>query len=895
MITVPISILFILWLLHTHDLYKSDRFHFGIVNQEDMLLSSGNLNFVYLLDALKQAVVGSKGKADFNIYIDNNALAELNYDLPYSGLGGENYKPAHMLYPDGNLEKIQLRYRGDLANHWLFKEKSYRIKTRKKKLLGKMRQFNLIVNETGDLLGPQMAYKLAEIMGLLTPKSDFVTMNVNGRPEGAKLFVEQIDESFLRRRGVMPGDIYSGDNIGNGRFWGLDRTLFKTSMNWEKSAANNHYDLQSKIPLQTMITALQNNNFDLLDMEQFGKFAAYNDLMRSKHSDDAHNWKLLYDNYLERFSPIVWDNLGWFDPWVRDQERGGIAVSTLMKKLYRNHDFLYERQKALIDFYSYQQDTFLASLKTEARIVEDKTRGIDYLVDAFGEVRDRNDMLKAVSKYKDTVQRVLQEVKKFTVGMNGSYVYAPIDNGVRLAISDVPVSSFRIDINPGAGPVSIGVRYKADGTVIERNLSALSERVGNSIVVRQRLIPASLMNRENHSFSGATFDILVDGVDASSIVSLWVTPMTVNAQEIAVDRVDHVAQSEFENEFRIIPEIPDSIPIVFSGTKVIEEFVIIKRDLVIEPGTRLLFSAGAGLKVFGKISAIGTPEAPITFSAANPEIPWGAVVVKDHASDGSRFEHCLFEDGSGIKSDVYEYTAMLSVHNASQILIKNSVFRNSHITDDMLHVVYGDIRIENSLFENSLADAVDLDITNAEIIGSRFVGSGNDAVDLMSSKVLISDSEMKNSGDKGVSIGENSLLFSVNSRFLDNLVGIQSKDDSTAVISNSLIAGNATGVHAYQKNWQYGTGGKLTIANSIIEGNQQSSSIGENSEITIFDSYVDEVPVTGKLPDLIQTDSRFRERSQSNLPLNIEHSDDFFANYLPLIDGRVRGVFANSK
>ncbi|MFT4518044.1 MAG: hypothetical protein ACI9JM_000421 [Halioglobus sp.] len=894
-ITVPVSIIFLLWVSYTYALYKSDRFHFGSVSQKVALLSSGQVNFVYLLDFIKNATLGGESVADINVYVDNNALKELNYDLPYSGLGGENYKPAHLLYPNGELEKVQLRYRGDSANHWLLKEKSYRIKTRKKKLWQGMRQFNLIAHETGDQLGPHMAYKLAEVMGLLGPKSELLTMNVNGRTQGPKLFVEQIDESFLRRRGIMPGDIYAGDNVGNGRFRGIDTTLFESSLVWEKAAANNHYDLDSKIPLQTMITDLENNTFSTLDLKQFGAFAAYTDLIRSRHQDDIHNWKLQYDHYRERFAPLVWDSIGWYDAWVKDPSRSGIAYSMLMKKLFRNHEFLYARQIALIDFYNNHLNEFSASLETQSDIAKDKVKGLDYFIDVFRVVRNKDELLQTISNFNSTVHTVLQEVKEATVDMDGSFSYAAIDGGVRLSISELPISSFRIDLKPGSGPTTIAVRYKSDGALIERDLASRSERRGDSIFVRQRLIPASVFADENHRFSHATYDLLVTGIEASAIVSVSVTPMTVNVQEVRAQLVDLITQSEFRDEYSIIPETRDPAPIIFSGTKIIEDFQTIKRDLIIEPGTRLVFSEGAGLKVFGKISAIGTPEAPITFTAADPEAPWGALVVKDHVSDGSRFEHCLFEDGSGIKGDIYEYTAMLSIHNASNILIKNSIFRDSHITDDMLHVVYGDIKIVDSLFENSRADAIDLDITTAEIIGSRFIGSGNDAVDLMSSKVLIRESEMTKSGDKGVSVGEDSLLFLIDSRVLDNHVGIQSKDSSHAVIFNSLLRDNDIGIHTYQKNWQYGTGGKLTIGNSVLERNHETAAVGDNSEITILDSYVDKLPKVKKRLTLHHSDSEFKQQTQSGQPLELDDMDDYFTQYLSLIDTKTRGIPAASR
>ena len=156
---------------------------------------------------------------------------------------------------------------------------------------------------------------------------------------------------------------------------------------------------------------------------------------------------------------------------------------------------------------------------------------------------------------------------------------------------------------------------------------------------------------------------------------------------------------------------------------------------------------------------------------------------------------------------------------------------------------------------------------------------------------MINGSEMSQSGDKGVSIGENSLLFTVDSRFLDNHIAIESKDASNAVIYNSRISGNDIGVHAYQKNWQYGTGGRLTVGNSVIENNLKTSQIGKASEVAILDSYIDEVPVTGKLPSLVQTDSRYRDHAQSSSPLNVENIDEFLKKHMSLIDNKIRGVF----
>ena len=56
------------------------------------------------------------------------ALAQLNSELPYSGL--EYVKG--LLENDKKLRKVQLRYRGDFLQHWWSAKKSYRVKTKRK-------------------------------------------------------------------------------------------------------------------------------------------------------------------------------------------------------------------------------------------------------------------------------------------------------------------------------------------------------------------------------------------------------------------------------------------------------------------------------------------------------------------------------------------------------------------------------------------------------------------------------------------------------------------------------------------------------------------------------------------------------------------------------------------
>ena len=888
-VTVPVSILFATWGLRTFQLYYAE-YEFGLFGRSAILYDSGRVTAVYLQDSIQDAILGSKVDADFDLFVDDSALRQLNRDLPYSGLGGENFQSAYMAYPDGEIERIKVRYRGDMSNHWLFKEKSLRIKTRKKKLLGNMRRFNLVVNEKDDIIGPHLSYQLANMMGLLAPVSEMVTVNINGKFDGLRMFVEQVDESFLRRRNIMPGDIYSGDNIGRGRYWGLPRSLFESSLNWDKASANNHYSLDSKAPLEMMLQSIKRGDFTSLDMKAFGSFAAYIDLINNWHHDGYHNWKLHYDHYTERFSPIVWDSDGWLGVWADRPGRGGITSAPLLSKLYLDHDFLFERQKALLQFYRNLAPDFLQVVEEDVLSLQEKAAHITHYVALLKEIYGTTEVQEAVGKFPDKVRRVLGEVQDATVNLSGTYAFARTAAGVRVEISEVPVSKLRIEFEPGTPlPERVIVRYKLDGKLIERDVSLLVERDGDSVVINQRLMPASVLE-ERHRFRASTYDFLIEGASQAAITQVWVSPMSIDGAEIAANQRKEIEIVEFIGESNIIQEPMNPEPVVFSGNITIDDFRTIYRDVVIEPGTQIRFGEGAGLKIYGKLHAIGTQALPITFTARNRDTPWGALVLKDERANGSRIVHCKFEYGSGIKGSTFEYTALLSIHNVADVLIEKSVFKDSRITDDMLHAVYSDLTILDSEFRRSRSDAADLDISTAQIINSRFLDSGNDGLDLMSTQAMVRRSEFSGSGDKAVSVGENSELTAVNSIFSNNEVGVQSKDRSHAIIMNSMIIENKIGIDAYQKNLQYGGGGILTVINSILEGNYETATADEASKVVVIDSYVDAITRNESTVSYALIDSNDKSRPAGDALSVLAGDAKAAAAFSMFADRKVRGL-----
>ena len=209
-----------------------------------------------------------------------------------------------------------------------------------------------------------------------------------------------------------------------------------------------------------------------------------------------------------------------------------------------------------------------------------------------------------------------------------------------------------------------------------------------------------------------------------------------------------------------------------------------------------------------------------------------------HGADGSTLANCEMAGGSGLKSDLFEYSAMLSIHDVDDVSISDCVFRDNQIVDDMVHAVYANIYLDRVTFKNAYSDALDLDICETEIKNSLFDGSLNDGVDLMSTRATIVGSHFRNNGDKGISVGENSHLIGINNTLERNTIGIQSKDRSTAVLFNNALVENKVALSAYKKNWRYGDGGELFIGKSRIIGDEVTDVVDKHSFIQLFDSYL---------------------------------------------------------
>ena len=923
-ISLPIVLLGGFWVVTASQRYDTFAVRYGTSN----VYPSATRFAQYEYDSIKRRIktfLLSGVRADsklpvINIKVPQSELTKLNSHLPQSGF---EYVDGTIV-TDGDPIKIKYRYRGDFPVHWSYHKKSLRIKTSKKKLFHGVRSFNLQAPKFDMQVNNFLSYKLAEEMDLLVPRSELVSVTLNGKRIGTHIFVEQLEEMTLRHRLVMPGDIYRGEIIGKDRYLisgYAGKKLFDVPGFWDKMSVNNHYDENDTYPLKEMIFQVRSPDFEvsqkrlseIMDLEAWGRFSAYESLTNTYHFDNVHNWRMYYDPWRQKLVPIVWDTTGWMGNWRVPESKGKAiapqAMSDLHAKLFQNGDFIRARNAALAEFFESGADK---------KFVEFTNETIDTLIseskyDPYLRPADEKKMQDEVQKLGAYIERVMREGKDYTAAPAAGVSYSPIDNGVRLSVDGSSVvRRARIVFDQaieGQNSVHAIISLSGpEGETLERrvNLNDAVTLSGAEMIVDAEFISnskLSAMGLMPHArsltllYNRGDYDIIVDGT-SGRIASVSVD-MGDGWKDIAEANVTQ--RSVFKSVYNPIAIPVKTTPIVWQGTKTIKGVLEIDSPLVIKAGTKVILGEGASLIIRNRLDVQGTANQPVQFVRQDGQtLPWGTIAVLGEKANQSRLSHCTMDGGSGYKDKLFEYSGMFSVHDVQGMTINNCKFKNGSVVDDMVHIVYSSVDLSDSLFDTCLSDALDIDISKARLSNVSFINSGNDAVDLMSSTVSIINSNISQSGDKGVSVGEGSRLLAVNNVITENEIGVQIKDGSKAFLYNQTIKENAMGIDAYKKNWRYNGGGEAYVNKSVLSGNESTLSSDKNSNITVFDSFLDGKVKTKKWLNLYASDGDSALNAaivDSLLPANMNFStenlsilDSFDAEAMSLRDPVRRGA-----
>lgn len=926
-VTLPVAIFIMVWAIGTLDRYSMAgvRFH---RQPRGTLLNIGQMEFNHLLQEIKMWMTPDFVQEDIplktiDLFLSENDLNALNSYLPYSSL--EKYVNGQIL-ADGELNKVKVRYRGDSYYHWFYYKKSFRIKTKKRKLYKGMRRVNLINPRSPEQLNNHLSNRLAELFGLIAPYTVMVNLRINGEADGIRVLTEQLDEGTLRRGGHMPGDLYSGELVGADRYTGISNNMWRYPRTWTKSAVNNHYPEESLGPLIRFIELMRGARNDkgsaelwqMMDHKMWGRFSILHTLIQSFRGDAQHNWKLYYDPWKQVMEPVVWDRVGWHGSTEDgipgyDKPHMDMITDEFRDVLFRNYQFLLSRQRVAEEFFeSGLDETFLKEVDETIQDMRLAVEEDPNIVEEYHHISPKK-AKQEMDHLRRQIRASFQAARYTFLAKNGkvSYAVGPERKLLKLTVDGRrPVRRLKMTFSEPIRPnnSSFFVRYFMNGQQRDVDVSGAfvtSNRdldievpfmARNVISINPKINPRYFKSWQKYlKIMPAYYEIYGEGFLLDSLVSVSFDQGDGLFQQ--AEQAPDLEKLEFSDAYYVVAPHPVKKPEIWKGDLVFEGIETIDDDVYIRAGSKIHLKEGASVIIKGKLMAEGTKEKPILFTGP-PEGPgpWGVIGLKGKGANGSVLNYCEFSGGSGLKRDLYEYSAMFSIHDVKGVQVKNCLFQDSRVVDDMVHAVYSEIRFENCIFEGAPFDAVDLDICTAVVEDCSFLDNGNDSLDLMTSDVVVKDTLFQNSGDKGISVGEGSNLLAVNVKFTENKIGVQAKDSSQCTLYNAEFINNMVAVDAYKKNWRYGGGGTVRLYKGHLYDNDSNFTADKKSKISIYDSFVDgEIKDKKRIVVDPTVDSKSSRKARVNTrwlyPEDREPAKALFAPYWAAVRPSIRGFY----
>lgn len=777
------------------------------------------------------------------------SLTELNNELPKSGK--EKYHRAYVKY-GGESFTLKARYMGDNYWHWLYPQKSWRLKTKKNKLIENRRKINIKNPRTVVTFNESLAQELAQDIGLIAPRVFPIKFVQNNIYMGVYLFWDKIDESVIRAFNRMPGSVYEGDSAPVDKATGIS-LLWTDEKYWEKTASRNSEQKQNREDIHTLITGV--NTADLkdfytfvntyIDKDSYASFICLDSVTGTVHHDYHHNNKFYFDPYIGKFEQISWD----IDEW-RPQEKhlDGVENPLLTRwKLIPEFDLLrHKRLYELIQGGELSLEHILAKIeeydqRVRPALASDVYRDIKRYQVAknlrlplfpcgFFPMEEYD---QAIEQFKEGIKSRFELLHRYLATSGGAYnlstgkerqllrIVSTGDVGVQVTgitfLGSVSTVRLYRDSNRNGtfdkGDILVG-SANGDG---EKAAMAIDEELFSGYRKIVRGTPFKILHGDSRLIQSPllyTYFIETDGggIDTVGLEA----ENSVTGRKVSIIQADFgadIAKNTISLHPWDLPQAPEEQNrTIGPGIVSVPQTMIFPENvhLTIMPGTTFRLAEGASIFCYGKVTAQGTADNPIRFEGVDKEHPWGAFVLQGDGADNSVFSWCSWADGSVASRNLINYSGMVSMHDVDNLVIRNSRIGRNYIGDDALHLAYcQDFSVTDSLFENARSDAFDVDISTGTVAGSRFVGSGNDALDFMTSRATVRGCYFNQSGDKGISAGEKSSIAIENSVFDDCQIGLEVKDQTVVRYGENSINRSPVAINLYKKNWRYSGGGRI--------------------------------------------------------------------------------------
>ncbi|WP_419835935.1 CotH kinase family protein [Endozoicomonas atrinae] len=310
-----------------------------------------------------------------------------------------------------------------------------------------------------------------------------------------------------------------------------------------------------------------------------------------------------------------------------------------------------------------------------------------------------------------------------------------------------------------------------------------------------------------------------------------------------IDPLSFIPRPELSPHLKKYPFIKqrDNFWEIQSGTWTIDDYLVTPDNwkVIIQPDTRLEFSEGAGLMVFGELEVNGTQKNPVTLNKRPNGGHWsGLAVMGTTQRRDSKVRHLIASHAKSPKLGFWQPRG--AVYFVNSIVSVNHLSINNNASEDALNIINSDIEISNLEIHNALSDGFDCDFCSGTVKHSRFFNiglvSGGDAIDTSGSVFQVQHSFFDGVSDKAISAGENSRLTIENSTITNSNIAVVAKDRSEVVANNlKLVNIKEFSLMSYMKKSIFGPARLSANDINCLNFSCKSKSLVEKGSVLLLD------------------------------------------------------------
>ena len=709
-----------------------------------------------------------------------------------------------------------------------------------------MRRFSVQSPKTRGFVMEWLVTQTALRENVLTPRSDYVQVQINGTSKGTYYMEEHFSKELLESQGRREGPIIRFDESAMWDTWlqhGFHKTGQLSSELWPATsfqyadvngfgeaallknsslnarlqrALNQARDLQrialnefAQAPLSQLqaLTMLEGKTVDdLFVIDKLGKWLAIYSLFGGEHGLAWHQYRFYHDPVLDRLEPIVFDTGATFlsNPaelvvsrpdarWFRTSDAVMAATFEQLGRLTApewsqelSHD-LGPRLK-LID----------AAIKADLQLdILDQLPPVDLVLQQRAAAMRKIIRPASAASFASTVFDVRRP--------NGKDILTIEVNARAMTEISTQVTGFRFSngrlVTAAAALVGIAGEESSEDTVtLWRDGAVLLPRDGTQLQFRfpadQRLKGLS----EVQMIKRAIRQPLQRDTKKPIKVEVLYRPLAEeqdrhqplilrpsvpnNDQPAGRPKAPTLAESLSRYPF-LSYDFQSSKLQVDAGRHELQGDLIAPENMPLHlaPGTELVLPPGAVI-LCSSIIAEGTAEQPIRLVPKDQALGFaGLQVIGGRSKSVMRFVE--IEHATAIERGGWQSSGGVTFYR-TPVDCYDCTFRGA-TCEDAFNLFAARCHIERCVFDGGPHDLFDGDFVDGSIINCQFLNSGEDAIDVSGSSLTVSNCSFDQIGDKAFSIGEKSTVTAQANHVKSAAIAVASKDRSAIVLENTTV------------------------------------------------------------------------------------------------------------